>query len=213
MANYPNRRRFLQLTGIGATASIAGCSQLNLGQDSDDTDENATTEGDIEPDIDPANGITAIVQPAQEELMALEQEFSAEIQEADESEHEEIQTEYRDRQDEIFETRSAEFEAEVTDDDDLSIEGAIANQGVFLLDASDERLIDTLRNGEVDGLIPGEEYERIRQQTEAMNPDPEAGGEEEPEQDPDGDESDGEDGEPAADDDESDDSENESDGE
>ncbi|WP_255167854.1 hypothetical protein [Natrononativus amylolyticus] len=186
MSNTPNRRRFLQLAGVGATASVAGCSQLNLDDDetSDDGNENATSEEDQEPGIDPTDGITAIVQPNQEELAPIEQELGAveqeymaltQSEEADEEElealqdrYEELYTEYV----EIFEARSAEFESDVEDDDELSIEGAIADQGVFLLEASDERLVDTLRNGEVDGLVPGGEYEQIRQQGEEAEADP-----------------------------------------
>lgn len=172
----------LQLTGVSATASLAGCSQFDVpgvGSNGDDVPE---LETDEDPDIDPAEGVTASVQPPQEELAQLEQEVMAEAEEG--MGQEEMMEEYEQRQTELFQERSVEFESEMLDDDELSLEGAIGEQGAFLIDASDERLVDTLRNGEVDALLPGEDYELVLQQAQG-EPGVEPG--EEPE-DEDGDE-------------------------
>lgn len=181
MPNYPSRRRLLQLTGVGAAGSIAGCSQLDMGdngtqdgsengngnesenEDENDGGEDAEVDADTEPSIDPEDGLTALVQPAQEELMSLQQEVMAEVEEG-ELAQEEANAEFEQRQSELYTARSAEFESEVSGDDELSIDAAIPEQGMFLIEASDERLVDTLRNGEADGLIPGSEYELAMQQ-------------------------------------------------
>ncbi|SFC48517.1 hypothetical protein SAMN05444422_10938 [Halobiforma haloterrestris] len=175
MDTHPTRRRLLQLGGAGATASLAGCTQFDLGQSDDsgtetDTESAAELEVDREPDMDPEDGITAIVQPDQEEFEALEAEIREEIESGD-LEQMEAQVEFQRRQAELTAASAAEFESEFGDDDDLSIEAGIAEAGAFLLDGSDERLVDTLRNGEVDGLIPGEEYAlMLEQQAEAPAP-------------------------------------------
>ncbi|EMA27865.1 hypothetical protein C445_19472 [Halobiforma lacisalsi AJ5] len=168
MDTHPTRRRLLQLGGAGATASLAGCTQFDLGQSDEsgtetDTESAAELEVGREPDMDPEDGITAIVQPDQEEFEALEAEIREEI-ESGELEQMEAQVEFQRRQAELTAARAAEFESEFGNDDELSIEAGIAEAGAFLLDGSDERLVDTLRNGEVNGLIPGEEYALMLEQ-------------------------------------------------
>lgn len=154
MTHQPTRRRVLQATGVGATASLAGCSQFGLSGDGSNGDE---LEAEPDPDIDPEDGITAVVQPPQEELADVEREVAADVEDGDIGQME-AQAVIQERQQELFVSRSVEFESEVADDDELSIEGAIGEQGAFLLDASEERLIAALRNAEVDALLPGEDY-------------------------------------------------------
>lgn len=167
MVTHPTRRRLLQLSGVGVTTSLAGCSQFDVpgaqDQEQNQTDSETELDADPEPDIDPADGITALVQPDQEASQELQQEVMSEVQ-AGELDQQEAQAEFQRRQAELIATRAAEFESTVADDDDLSIEAGIAEQGAFLLDGSDERLLDTLRNGEVSGLIPGEEYGQLLEQ-------------------------------------------------
>ena len=174
MSPHPSRRRVLQLTGAGATASLAGCSQFSQSNESSEDE----LEADQEPDIDPADGFTAVVQPSQEALAEVQQEVSAEV-ESGELSQQEAQREFQERQQEVYVSRSIEFESEMADDDELSIEAAIGERGVFLIDAPDERLVDTLRNEEVDGLLPGSEYEAIleaqSQQQAPEGTDPEGG--------------------------------------
>lgn len=207
MDTHPTRRRLLQLGGAGATASLAGCTQFDLGQSDDtetDTESTAELEVDREPDIDPEDGITAIVQPDEEEFAALEAEIREEIESGD-LDQMEAQAEFQRRQAELTAARAAEFESEFGDDDELSIEAGIAEAGAFLLDGSDERLVDTLRNGEVDGLIPGEEYAlMLEQQAEAPAPgDGSDGSGNDTSDDSSGNTSDGSDGDASGEDDES----------
>lgn len=171
MESHPTRRRLLQLSGVGATASLAGCSQFDVPGAQDDSgsgnestaNSGAQLEADAEPDIDPEAGITAIVQPDQEALQELQQEIMAEVENG-ELGQQEAQIEMQRRQSELIAERAAEFESTVAADDDISIEAGIAEQGALLLDGSDERLLDTIRNGEVSGLIPGEEYGSLLEQ-------------------------------------------------
>lgn len=165
MTPDPTRRRVLQVTGAGATASIAGCTELR----SNDGDELAA---DPEPDIDPEDGITAAVQPPEEELMALQQEVMAEV-EAGELDQEDARAELRERENELYVSRSIEFESAIADADELSVEAAIGEHGAFLLTGSDERLVDLLRDDNVDALLPGTDYEEVLLAQEDAGPEPE----------------------------------------
>ncbi|SDR09867.1 hypothetical protein [Natronobacterium texcoconense] len=184
MDTNPSRRRLLQLGGVGATASLAGCSQFDI---SDDESADPETESELEvgeePDIDPEDGFTALVQPDQDELQALEMEIMEAV-EAGELSQMEAQEEFQQRQAELTAERAVAFEDDVAGDDDLSIEAGIADIGAFLLDGPDERLLDTLRDSEVNGLVPGEEYAQMLEQQQAETvPVPE----EDPDADPDDD--------------------------
>lgn len=169
MDTHQTRRRLLQLGGVGATASLAGCTEFSLGDDGNgdddtevdtDVDPDAELEVGEEPEIDPEDGITALVQPDQEELEALQAEIMEEI-DSGELDEMEAQSEIQRRQVELTAAHAVEFEEEFADDDELSIEAGIAEAGAFLVDGSDERLLDTLRNGEVAGLVPGDEYDQL----------------------------------------------------
>ncbi|OIB59230.1 hypothetical protein [Natrialba sp. SSL1] len=179
MTDFPTRRRVLQLTGVGATASLAGCTQFDIpGIGSDDSPPELET--DEEPGIDPADGITASVQPSQQEQAQIQQEVMAEA--GEDASQEELMAEIEQRTTELFRAEAVEFESAMLGEDEISLEGAIAEQGAFLLDGPDERLVDLLRNGEVAALLPGEDYELVLEQMQGQEPAP--GSEPEPEPEP-----------------------------
>ncbi|SEH15218.1 hypothetical protein SAMN04487967_1976 [Natronorubrum sediminis] len=188
MTPDPTRRRVLQLTGAGATASLAGCSSL-VG----DNDEEL--EVDEEPDIEPSEGVTALTHPPDEEMMELQEEVMAEV-EAGEIDEAEVEQEMMARQQEIVMSTAVEFESAHADDDEITIEAGVGEEGAFLLSGSEERLIELLQEGEIDGLLAGEEYEI------ALGSDD---GQPEPEPEPEPDEDEVEDGDEDADDDDGDD--------
>lgn len=163
MTPDPTRRRVLQFTGAGATASLAGCSGMLSENESDEL------QADREPDIEPSEGVTAVVQPSQEELMGLQQEVRTEVEEGELSQQE-AQAEMQERRGELYLSRAIELESAVADDDDLSVEAAIGEQGALLLTGSDEGLIGLLRGNEVDALLPGEDYEEALQAQESEAP-------------------------------------------
>ncbi|ADD03918.1 uncharacterized protein Nmag_0327 [Natrialba magadii ATCC 43099] len=198
MTDFPTRRRVLQLTGVGATASLAGCTQFDIpGIGSDDSAPELET--DQEPGIEPTDGITASVQPSQAERAQIQQEVMAEA--GEDASQEELMAEIEQRETELFRTEAVEFESAMLDEDDISLEGAIAEQGAFLLDGPDERLVDLLRNGEVAALLPGEDYEIVLQQVEGEGQEPAPEPEPEPEDEQEADEEDeGDDGDADGDD-------------
>ena len=174
MERLPNRRRFLQLTGTAGAVSVAGCTQFGSTDDepeSGDLEDEATpdeeplaeTEPDEEPDIDPADGIAAVIEPDEEALIALQEEIMEEVEEGEIAE-EEAQLEMQARQAELVEEVATEFENRAEDLDDLSIEGSILDVGLFLLDATDEALIDALSTEEVDMLLPGIRFQEFQEQ-------------------------------------------------
>ncbi|WP_323172454.1 hypothetical protein [Natrialba sp. PRR66] len=166
MTDFTTRRRVLQLTGVGATTSLAGCSQFDMLQNESDGGDEFELETGVEPGIDPAEGITASVQPAREDLVALEQEVREEA--GEDATRQELETLYQQRQTELFQERSAEFESAMLEDDDVSLEAAVAEQGAFLVDGPDDRLVELLRAEEVDALLPGSEYELVLQQAQGQ---------------------------------------------
>lgn len=171
MARY--RRRFIQLAGTGAAVSVAGCAELGSTDDepdADDGDDELPGDGG-EIDVELDSELTAIVQPTDEQFQALQEEVLAEAEEEG-LDQQQIQQRLQEAEQELFVEVGAEFEALVDDDGELSITDATPEQGAFLLDASDERLIETLRAGEVDALLPGEEYIELLEAL-AAQPDPE----------------------------------------
>ncbi|ELY51138.1 hypothetical protein [Natronolimnohabitans innermongolicus] len=178
MTSDPTRRRVLQFAGAGATASLAGCTGL-LG-------DNGELQADEEPDIDPSEGITAAVEPADEEMAALQQEIQTELEEG-ELDQQAAQMEMYERQSELFLERSIEFESRLAETDELTVEAAMGEMGAFLLTGSDERLVELLRDGDVSALLPGEEYAAALEGGAEAPPEAEPEPEPEPEPD-DGDE-------------------------
>lgn len=200
MTPDPTRRRVLQLTGAGATASLAGCSSL-VG------DNGEELEVDEEPDIEPSEGVTALTHPPDEEMMELQEEVMADV-EAGEIDEAEVEQEMMSRQQEVVMSTAVEFESAHADDDDITIEAGVGEEGAFLLSGSEERLIELLQEGEIDGLLAGEEYEVALGQDDAEQPEPE------PEPEPDEEEvedDDDDDGDDDTDDDDTDEDESESD--
>ncbi|ELY45527.1 hypothetical protein [Natronorubrum tibetense] len=184
MTSDPTRRRVLQLSGAGATASIAGCTSIF-------SESEEELSADAEPDIDPSEGITAIVQPSEEALMEAQQEVMADVEDG-EIDQQEAQLEMQERQQELFMSRSIEFEGAMVDTS-LSIEAAIGEHGAFLLTGSDDGLIDLLRNNDVEALLPGEEYEEALQAYNEGGAEPEPEPEPEPDEEIDGEDSDSDD--------------------
>ncbi|WP_121744345.1 hypothetical protein [Natronorubrum halophilum] len=179
MTPDPTRRRVLTLTGVGATASLAGCGQFDVSDGNSNSDSSDELDVGSEPDIDPEAGITAFVQPSREELDAIEQEIMTEV-ENEELDRQEAQAELRERQGDLFMSYSVEFESKIADEDDISIEAGIGERGAFLLEGDDGRLLDTLRDGDADGLLPGEEYAAALQAQEQPAPEAEPEPDDEP---------------------------------
>jgi hypothetical protein len=146
MTSQQNRRRFLQLTGAGTAATLAGCSALDsLGSDDD-------TGGGEYDDL-----LTAAVGPSSEDVQ--------ELQEAIENEEIDMQ-EAQQREAELFEEAAAEFEQRAEDDDDLEIVDAEAEQGVYRIDSSASSAIEALQDGPALALYEGATYDQIIAQQE-----------------------------------------------
>jgi hypothetical protein len=155
MTSQQNRRRFLQLTGTGAAASLAGCSALNPLSDDDDADG-----GEY------ADMLTAAVGPSSEDVQ--------ELQEAIENEEIDMQ-EAQQREAELFEDAVADFEQRAEDDDDLEIVDSAGEQGVYRIDSSASSAVEALQDGPVLALYEGATYDQIleQQQQQEQMPDEE----------------------------------------
>ncbi|RKD94875.1 hypothetical protein [Halopiger aswanensis] len=143
MSNLPSRRRFLALTGTGTTAALAGCSQLESLTQSDDG-----TNGEA------GGAVTVAVSPPQEELESLNQQLqSGELN----------RTEALDEQQALNEDATAAFE-DAASDRGISVEDSAAEFGLLQVSGDDSAIMDALRNGDIQGIYPGDQYDAFVQQ-------------------------------------------------
>ncbi|SIR58599.1 hypothetical protein [Natronorubrum thiooxidans] len=141
-----DRRRFLQLAGTGAGASLAGCTDLEL--------LNSDDEADL---------LTVAVGPSQDEVDELIDDFeSGEID----------RTTAQQREQELFEDAISTFESRAEDNPDLTIEESTEQIGLFRVDADGALLIDVLRDGEVNSIHTASAYDQFleRQQQQPAPP-------------------------------------------
>ncbi len=153
MTDPSTRRRFLALAGTGAAASLAGCSQLDSITQSDESGGDA---------------VTVTVAPNQEDIASLNEEY----QSGNLTRQEAVA-----KQRELIERAGNEFE-ESASDRDFTIEDSETQYGFFRVTGSDEAIMGTLRDGTVDGIYPGDQYEvfvQQRRQQQAMREQQEQG--------------------------------------
>lgn len=153
MVNRPNRRSFLTLTSVSATAAIAGCSDLNsIAQDGSD---GGGSDGPL----------TIQVQPDQEELQSLQEDLQAEV-EAGETEQAEATAELETRQAELTEEAASAYEKATSNDDSISVEDIEAEYGILRVSAPADSLVEDLKNGEIGGILPAAYYDQFLDQQE-----------------------------------------------
>ncbi|GAB3674208.1 hypothetical protein [Halopiger thermotolerans] len=143
MSNLPSRRRFLALAGTGTTAALAGCSQLESLTQSDD----GTTGG-------AGGAVTVAVSPPQEEIAKLNERFqSGELS----------RTEALDEQQALNEDATAAFE-DAASNRGISVEESAPKFALLQVTGDDSAIMDALRNGDIDGIYPGDQYDAFVQQ-------------------------------------------------
>lgn len=150
MSNTLERRRLLQLAGTGAAATVAGCSELSLGSDD-------------------ASGFTVSIQPDPDAIRELQ----------DQVEDEEITPEEAAQEEqELIQEAIDDFEELVdsTSDDELVIEDEVEDQGLYLIEGSDEVIIDAVRSSDIPELASGGYFELIAELAEQQPAQPPAEG-------------------------------------
>lgn len=163
MTTEHDRRRFLQLTGTGTAAALAGCSDLN-----------PLSDGDGEYD----DVLTAVIGPDSAEIEELQEQV----------ENEEIDMmEAQQRQQELVEEAIDDFESRAEEDDGLTIEDSSPEYGLYRIDGEAETIVDELKGGPIASLSEGAAYDRIleeqEQQPDPTDPEEDIDVEEEPEDD------------------------------
>ncbi|QSW99319.1 hypothetical protein [Haloterrigena alkaliphila] len=153
MTNGHDRRRFIQIAGTGAAASLAGCAQLDSLMQSDG---------------DSSDAVTVAVAPDREEMQALNEEIQSEVENGNLS-RQEAQQRMVSEQQNLTEAAATEFE-ESADGSDISIEDAETQYGLFRVTGSDEAIMSALRSGEISGIYPGDQYDAFvrRQEQQAQ---------------------------------------------
>lgn len=160
MSSQPtfNRRRILELSGVGTGLAIAGCT----GQ----LDDNGL-EGDRGELADGERRVTMAVQPDQQALQQRQLEIQQQVQ-AGELEQQEAQAELQETQrelvEEAFETVLSEFEAF-----DLTIEDTL-DDGIMLVAGPATDLIDALELEVIQAIAEGSLFEQAQQQQEQPVP-------------------------------------------
>lgn len=146
MPNLSTRRGFLALSGTGAAASLAGCSQLDsMGQSNEEE----------------TNAVTLSVTPDREKLASLEEEIRADIDDGNLSEREAGQ-EFEERRLELTKEATTSFE-DSAGESDISVEESEPKYGLLRVTGPDEEIMDALQNGTVGGIYPGEQYDQFIQ--------------------------------------------------
>lgn len=149
MSNLPTRRGFLTLTGTGAAASLAGCSQLE-----------SITQGESESADD---ALTVTVQPDQETLTSVNEEISSDLESGNIS-RQEAQQRFQEEQQRLTEEAATPLQETAESDDQVSIEQSDPAYGFFLVDAPAETLVGALQNDELSAIYPADQYEQFAQQ-------------------------------------------------
>ncbi|NHN61866.1 hypothetical protein G9463_00875 [Haloarcula sp. JP-Z28] len=160
------RRRFMELAGVSATVSLAGCNALQ-GGDSDGANTGTGSQSQSA-GTEPAT-VTVGVEPDQTQLRERQQEIQSEIQ-AGNLTQSEAQAEYRTAQENLAEDAINSFEERATSDLGLTIDDSISQAGALLVTGPPAGLIDTLSVDSVTGLFPQATFEQIRSQVRTETP-------------------------------------------
>lgn len=143
MSNLPSRRRFLALTGTGTTAALAGCSQLE-----------SLTQSDDQANGEASDAVTVVVSPPQEEMSNLNERLqSGELN----------RTEALDEQQALNEDATSSFE-DAASEQGISVEDSAPEFGLLQVSGDDSAIMDALRNGDIRGIYPGDQYDAFVQQ-------------------------------------------------
>ncbi|QRV14395.1 hypothetical protein JMJ58_15835 [Haloterrigena salifodinae] len=141
------RRAFLGIAGTGVAASLAGCSQLEALTQSDDGSSDA---------------VTVAVSPDREELKRLNEEIQTAVQSGNMTQQEAQQRAMKEQRN-LTEEAATEFE-DSADDSDISVEESKPEYGLLRVTGSDEAIMSALREGEISGIYPGDQYDAFVQQ-------------------------------------------------
>jgi hypothetical protein len=160
------RRRFMELAGVSATVSLAGCNALQ-GGDSDGANTGTGSQSQSA-GTEPAT-VTVGVEPDQTQLRERQQEIQSEIQ-AGNLTQSEAQAEYRTAQENLAEDAINSFEERATSDLGLTIDDSISQAGALLVTGPPAGLIGTLSVESVTGILSQATFEDIRSQVRTETP-------------------------------------------
>jgi len=173
MSDQPtfNRRRVLELSGVGTALAVAGCtSQLDDGVEGD--------RGELEDD---ERRVTMVIEPDEEALQQRQMEIQQEVQ-AGELDEQEAQAEIQELQAELLEEAFENIQTEFAEFD-LTIEDTLQDQ-ILLVAGPATDLIDAVDVEGIGGLLGSDAFEQAQEQQEQQ----EEQVPEEPPEDEDGDE-------------------------
>jgi len=148
------RRRFIELAGVSATASLAGCESLqNLGAEEESTDVSTGTGGSA------TASVTVAIEPDQQQLQQRQQEIQSALQSGNITRIQ-AQQRFRSAQRELVSDAIDRFREQTSAD--LTVEDTVVQAGALLVSGPAIRLIDTLAFDTVSALLDASAFERIQ---------------------------------------------------
>ncbi len=156
MSNQPtfNRRRVLELSGVGTALAVAGCT----GQLDDDGVEG--DRGELE---DNERRVTMVIEPDEAAFQERQMEIQQEV-EAGELDEQEAQAELQQLQGELLEDAFENIQSEFAEFD-LTIEDTLQDQ-ILLVAGPATDLIDAVDVEGIGGLLGSDAFEQAQQQQE-----------------------------------------------
>lgn len=162
MADYTDRRRFLQAAGAGTALSLAGCSAFQLDGNREAGGPDGTNGG-------PEATVTVAVQPDRAALQRRQSEVRSRMQRGNVS-RQEAQREMQLARTELLADATDAFEQHVADEPALTVEDSVAELGAFRVTGSTGALIEALSAPAVGALLPASRFEAVRSQAGGPGP-------------------------------------------
>ncbi|SDZ76390.1 Tat (twin-arginine translocation) pathway signal sequence [Haloplanus vescus] len=147
MFDDTSRRSFLQFAGVGAAASMAGCSSLGNHEG-----------GNAEPAT-----VTLGIQPSQESLQELQSDIQSQVQSGELSRME-AQQRFSQRRMELTREAVGSFRNR-TGNVSVSVNDAVEDVGALRVSGDPAALIETLSFEEVSGMFPASVFDQAQSQS------------------------------------------------
>jgi hypothetical protein len=146
------RRRFIELAGISATVSLAGCESLGT-DGAPNSVQTDTGDGMAQ--------VTVGIQPDQEELQQRQQEIQSDLRSGNIT-RTQARQQFQTAQRELLSDGIDQFKEQIGDD--ITVEDTVERAGALLVSGPAIRLIDTLAFDMVNGLFGAETFDEIQSQ-------------------------------------------------
>lgn len=165
-----DRRRFLELAGTGTALSLAGCSALQNGANSQESAQ--TGDGTAGGSSGGEQRVAVAAQADQQKLQQRQQEIQSELSSGNIS-RSEAQQQYQTAQQKLRTNAVESFRERVNSNPNLSIVNTIDEYGILLVSGTAGALIQSISFDVVNALLPKNTFQQaksqLQQQQQAQN--------------------------------------------